>query len=930
MIRHLIAAFLAGTCLASPALAGDEVLYGDIPAWVEQADIADVTRQGGPAERLRDWQYRIEHSVVYAYADRAVRIDNPQALMQENQISLAWLPDKGDLTVHRLEIRRAGEVIDLLAQGVTFEVIRREQGLEDRLIDGELTATLSVPGLREGDVLRTAFSISTDDQALGDEVQVTQFLPTAPWQVEQARAIVSWPESEEMFWSAEERVALAEPVTRAGYRYLEVELPLAEPAPVPEDAPSRYQRPSILRVGSFSGWSELSAVMAPHYEAGASIAATSPVRAQAEAIMARTTDPLGRAALATQLVQDEVSYLLNGLDGGNYLPQSADETWERRFGDCKAKSVLLVALLRAMGIEAEPALVSSQAGDIVAEVLPLPASFDHVIVRAVIGGTDYWLDGTSTATRLATIADVPPFFYALPLRPEGAGLMPMVQRDPAVAQFAVTGEADHSAGVDLPVLVDVKITITGPAGAQIRSMVDADNPEILRQLARNFNDGSMEGVAISSLSLAYDDDSAVATIHLQGVGPSEFEFTDGRLRMNLNDMSQYAGFNPDRARASWRDIPVATMGPGRRLSTMRMILPDGGEGYVLEGEPVIEGGFGNFQLRASAKVQEGVLETSAEEIYRLGEIAPDALAQTKRAARRLAGYKLALATPQNPTWRWQRDPRTRDRLAAPIRAAYARAIAFAAEDDFSPLQARAQFNASIYDFAAAKADYDLLVHQSPSAWAYMQRANMLEALGETDAAIADLRTAYDLEPYNSLAFDLARLLAYKGAVAEAQELLSSLPVGEDEVESFADALATVSGLEGDPQAGLDVLADRIAATPQNAAVLNSDCWFRGLFSVALEDALARCTQAVERAQYPAAALDSRAMVHYRLGDMAGAIRDLDAALELAPGLAPSLYLRGIVRLQNGDRSGRSDVETALRIEPKLSAMYARHGIDVPK
>jgi hypothetical protein len=35
--------------------------------------------------------------------------------MSENQISLSWLPDKGDLTIHRLEIRRGGEVIDLLA-----------------------------------------------------------------------------------------------------------------------------------------------------------------------------------------------------------------------------------------------------------------------------------------------------------------------------------------------------------------------------------------------------------------------------------------------------------------------------------------------------------------------------------------------------------------------------------------------------------------------------------------------------------------------------------------------------------------------------------------------------------------------------------------------------------------------------------------------
>ncbi len=387
-MRVLIGAFLAGTFLATPALAADEVLYADIPAWVDQADVAAVSRAGGPAERLRDWQYRIEDSVVHAYVDRAVRIDNPQALMEENQLSLAWAPDKGDLTVHRLEIRRGGQVIDLLAQGVTFEVIRREQGLEQRLIDGELTATLSVPGLREGEVLRTAFSISTDDQALGDEVQVVQFLPSAPWQVEQSRAIVNWPANQEMFWRAEDAARLGEPVTRNGWRRIEVALPLAETPPVPEDAPIRYQRPSVLRVGSFADWQELSRVMAPHFETAAQLAPDSPIRAAARTIMARTNDPLARAALATQLVQDEVSYLLNGLDGGNYLPQAADDTWDKRFGDCKAKSVLLLSLLREMGIESETVLVSSQGGDMVPELLPLPASFDHMIVHAVINGVD--------------------------------------------------------------------------------------------------------------------------------------------------------------------------------------------------------------------------------------------------------------------------------------------------------------------------------------------------------------------------------------------------------------------------------------------------------------------------------------------------------------------------------------------------------------
>src|SRR5690606_40862237 len=117
---------------------------------------------------------------------------------------------------------------DLLASGSEFDVIRREQGLEARLLDGELTATLAIPGLRVGDVLRTAYSVSIDDQALGDEVQVLQFLGARPWRVGRGRTVVSWPADEEIFWKAEDNAALGQPELRDGYRYLSVDLPLAE------------------------------------------------------------------------------------------------------------------------------------------------------------------------------------------------------------------------------------------------------------------------------------------------------------------------------------------------------------------------------------------------------------------------------------------------------------------------------------------------------------------------------------------------------------------------------------------------------------------------------------------------------------------------------------------------------------------------------
>ncbi len=928
MQRSISALPVLAILLSTTAHAGEEPLYESTPAWVDQAEIATLlSDESAPAELLRDWQYRIEDGVVHAYTDFAVRIDNPQALMGQNTQSITWLPDKGDLIVHRFEIHRDGAVIDLIEDGVTFDVLRREQGLEYRLLDGQLTATVSVPGLREGDVLRIAHTVTTDDQALGDEVQALQFLRSEPWQVGYSRAVMSWPQDEQMFWRAEDRVELADPVVRDGYNYLTVQLPLAEADPLPYDAPFRYRRPPVLRVGSFASWEELSAVMVPHFESAAELDEGSAIAQQAARIMARTDDPVQRAAYATQLVQDEISYLLNGLDGGNYLPQSAEETWAVRYGDCKAKSVLLLSLLREMGITSEVVLVSTTSGDAAPELLPLPATFNHMIVRAEIDGTDYWLDGTSSATRLGTIGDVPPFHYALPLRAGGSDLVPMVQRDLATPQMAMDVEVDHSAGVDFPSLMTLVMTMTGPQGAQMRAVVDADDPEVLRQMATRF--GSGEELQVSGITVDYDDDLAAATIRIAGIAQPSFEWRDGRMRSKGVAAAADGSFNADRARMSWRDIPVATAGPMRIAFDTAMILPQQGTGFTLDGDPTFEGGYGNTRLSRSVTLDGDRVRFSMENFQTLGEIAPGDISTAKRDARRIASETVELVPPDDILWRWELSDAERQERAAPILAAYDAAIRFADEDNQLPRMYRAYFLSSIYDWDAALADYDVLVEEESSTWVLGTRAALHEILGNLEASEVDRQAAFDLDPNNDNAQNLADIMLTRGRAEEALELLNSMPVGDAERPGHAGMMSHLLAAIGDVAGGQELLLELVADMPANPTALNADCWYRGVYRSALETALDVCTRAVERAEFPANAIDSRALLHFRQGRVEEAMADLDAALDLDPEQAASYYLRGVVRLTSGDEGGQEDVDTGLLMDPALAARYARYDISPP-
>ena len=74
---------------------------------------------------------------------------------------------------------------------------------------------------------------------------------------------------------------------------------------------------------------------------------------------------------------------------------------------------------------------------------------------------------------------------------------------------------------------------------------------------------------------------------------------------------------------------------------------------------------------------------------------------------------------------------------------------------------------------------------------------------------------------------------------------------------------------------------------KTADLLNARCWLKGTRNLALDTALRDCTRSIELSENPEHALDSRAMVYFRLNRLEEAVADLDAALDAAPEQAAS-------------------------------------------
>ncbi|HEY3948698.1 DUF3857 domain-containing protein, partial [Phenylobacterium sp.] len=349
----------------STAIAAEAVRYAPPPDWVHPAPIPDIPpgKDGAAVQTLLlDSQSRFGPDRDEFYAESAVRLQTPQGVASAATLPISWSPDTETVTLHRMAIIRDGKSIDLLAGGKNVTVLRREGKLELSMLDGRLTATVQPEGLRVGDIIDIAMTLERHDPVFQGRSQALSIM-RFPGVAGRVRLRAIWPAGKPVAWRTTEgfpKLVVSHP--DGGTEVLADGQDLTAPKP-PENAPERFSEVGVLELSQFQSWAEVSALMAPLYRKAATLAPDSPLHAEAARIRAASSDPKARAEAALRLVEDQVHYVSLAMNFGGYVPADADLTWSRRFGDCKGKTTLLLALLHELGIEAQPALVNTTDGD---------------------------------------------------------------------------------------------------------------------------------------------------------------------------------------------------------------------------------------------------------------------------------------------------------------------------------------------------------------------------------------------------------------------------------------------------------------------------------------------------------------------------------------------------------------------------------------
>jgi len=106
-------------------------------------------------------------------------------------------------------------------------------------------------------------------------------------------------------------------------------------------------------------------------------------------------------------VSQNIRYIAVLLGPHTHQPHKAFEVFQKRYGDCKDKTILLLTMLKIAGIKGKPALVPAN-GKYFDETIPSLNAFNHIIAVVPASKKFFWLDATNETAAYNSIPFVSP------------------------------------------------------------------------------------------------------------------------------------------------------------------------------------------------------------------------------------------------------------------------------------------------------------------------------------------------------------------------------------------------------------------------------------------------------------------------------------------------------------------------------------------
>jgi tetratricopeptide (TPR) repeat protein len=362
-------------------------------------------------------------------------------------------------------------------------------------------------------------------------------------------------------------------------------LPGLPPGPY---APGYPERGAYVSVSTFESWDAVGRWYANFIEGQATL--NDEMTTLARRLAADSGDEI-RAVVAAMFehVVRETRYV--GIEFGvhGYRPYRADVVLQRGYGDCKDKANLLIALLRAVGIEAQIVLVRTFDRGVPAEQPPSPWLFNHAI--AYVPALDLYLDATTEHGGPTELPFQDQGGLALRVTADGGRLVRLPVDDAAKNHWEV--EFHLRVQPDGAVALDYDERISGAGAAESRAALQ-DPTRAVRGIEQRLSRWA-PGAAI--LGVRALDHGRLAPARLAFTAAVPGVVRDGQIEISPFPLEVVERYAPGAERTMDLRLPY----PWSHRQVVHLSLDDAPEGVRVEPPPDadFQTVFGAYSRRAS-------------------------------------------------------------------------------------------------------------------------------------------------------------------------------------------------------------------------------------------------------------------------------------------------------------------------------------------
>lgn len=747
-------------CAAATKLQGAGAHYqiDKTPSWIKKIapppqPQSSLSAAGPTQVLLSDNQVNLTGQKPVSYVHQRIVVQERAGLEQVSTIKISFNPSFETLTLHELAIFRDGQRIDRL-KTARIDVAQRERRLEEGVYDDDVEAIIALTDIRVGDQVEYAYSLAGDNPVFAGKY--SRFFGLAGEQpVAKLSVRIQYPASRKLFHTLYRSTQLVQESVEGATKTMSLNVESQQAVRPEPGTPTWYPMFPVLQVSEYESWEAVNDWARTLYSIPSDLGPEFDI--VIDKLKREAKNPRDLVTRALAWVQNEIRYYSVAVGASSHRPNHPNQTLRQRFGDCKDKSVLLSAMLRKLGIEAEPALVSSLVRKSLTDWLPTPQLFDHVIVRAKIGDETYWLDGTNSyqGSSLETLGGFP-FDKALLAASPSRELTPVrpntKRRDgtQVIETFKIT-----KYGAPVKLVVEERYFGTHAEGIRRRIAAEGMTRFVERQLSEYGKD--FPKIALSGDAAVTDDlIGNVISVNQTYEVPQLFTYEKGTAPM----LSVYA-----RSLVPWFRIP----GMPDRKFPLELVFPASFEHSIVVEMPNKMPG----PVPAPVIWQDAFVAMSHRITLEGNRLAFNYGARTLQDHVPAKDFPTFSEKLKQKGW-----PLFFSSLQVPVvdnskyRARLIRDLDMSGTNLREPDQADTYYQQFVRDYALAdEAIKENLLDGALLAKAYRDRAEAASSLGRREQAMADIAKSIAIDPNDSAHVLKAEIEIYSGRYREALESL---------------------------------------------------------------------------------------------------------------------------------------------------------------